>query len=180
VSNREHELRDRLTWVALILLIATVFVACRSGNSDDDATASIEIEPPGITVQNAWIRPAILPEGHPTPDVDHHHESTGVISAMYLVIENGAAQPVQLIAIETDIARVVELHETQNQNGLFRMRPVESVEVPARGEVVFEPGGLHVMLIDIQDELEPGDTVAVTLVFNTGERLDIPDVPVQE
>jgi len=178
-------LRDRLTCVALILLIATVFVACRSGNSDDDATASIEIEPPGITVQRAWIRPATLPVGHPTPDSDHDHdhdhgESTGVISAMYLVIENGGSQPVQLIAIETDVARVVELHETQNQNGLFRMRPVESVEVPARGEVVFEPGGLHVMLIDIQEELEAGDTVAVTLVFNTGERLELPDVPVQE
>ena len=176
-------MRDRLTWIALTLLILSALVACRGGDSNDDDSVSIEIEPPGITVQDAWIRPAILPEGHPTPDSDHdhdHEESTGVISAMYLVIENGAAQPVQLIAIETDVARVVELHETQNQNGLFRMRPVESVEVPARGEVTFEPGGLHVMLIDIQEGLEPGDTVAVTLVFNTGERLELPDVPVQE
>jgi copper(I)-binding protein len=174
-------LRDRLICVALILLIVPVLVACRSGDADDDDSASIAIENPGITVQGAWIRPAILPEGHPTPDSEHDHgEETGVISAMYLVIENGAAQPVQLIAIETDVARVVELHETQSQNGLLRMRPVDSVDVPARGDVTFEPGGLHVMLIDIQEALETGDTVAVTLVFNTGERLELPDVPVQD
>jgi copper(I)-binding protein len=46
--------------------------------------------------------------------------------------------------------------------------------------VVFEPGGFHIMLIDINRPLGPGDEVAVTLIFNTGERLELPAVPVRE
>jgi copper(I)-binding protein len=106
--------------------------------------------------------------------------SSGVISALYLALENNTSAAMQLTGVETEVARVVEMHQSQSQNGLMQMRPVESVEVPAGGEVVFEPGGFHIMLIDINRPLGPGDEVAVTLIFNTGERLELPAVPVRE
>jgi copper(I)-binding protein len=106
--------------------------------------------------------------------------SSGVISALYLTLQNSTGAAVQLTGVETEVARVVELHQTANQNGLMQMRPVESVEVPAGGEVLFKPGGFHIMLIDINRPLEPGDEVAVTLSFNTGERLELPAVSVRE
>ena len=173
---------NRLVMLALLALLMT---ACGDdGDAGDDAEPTLAISSTGLNVSAAWIRPAVLPVGSPTPD-EHDHESdepshSGVISAMYFVIENRDAQSVQLVSVETPVARVAEMHETQNDNGMLRMRPVEMVEVPAQGSVAFEPGGLHVMLIDVVEALEPGDTVAVTLVFNTGERLELPDVPVQD
>ncbi|NDJ54944.1 MAG: copper chaperone PCu(A)C, partial [Chloroflexi bacterium] len=38
------------------------------------------------------------------------------------------------------------------------------------GSATLEPGGYHIMLIGIDETLEPGDTVTLTLVFeNAGE-----------
>ena len=161
-----------------------VLTACGNGgdaNGDDEPTAASP--PEGLQALDAWIRPAVLPQGSPTPDPDHEHESergSGVISALYFTIENHGDQSAQLVGVESEIARVAELHETRDEDGLMRMRRVESVDVPAGGEVVFEPGGFHVMLIDINRPLEPGDEVAVTLIFSSGERLELSPVPVQD
>lgn len=175
----------RFILIIMTLAMAQMLVACGGdGNANEDEDGALEVQRPDLTVRDAWMRPAVLPEGSPTPDPNHagHDDEhrTGVLSALYMVVENGSSQAVQLISVETGVARVAELHETQNQNGLMRMRPVEQVEVPANGEVTFEPGGLHVMLIDVHEPLEPGDVVTVTLVFNTGERVTVPDVQIQD
>lgn len=175
----------RLLRTLLISLVAFTLAAC---GTDDDATSTAEgaagaDDPAGITTRDAWIREAVLPEGSPTADHEGHEDdetSSGVISALYLVIENHGDEPVELTGVEADVARVVEIHQTENQNGLMKMRPAESVEIPAGGEVAFEPGGFHIMLIDINRALEPGNEVAVTLLFNTGDRLELPAVPVRE
>ncbi len=49
--------------------------------------------------------------------------------------------------------------------GVMQMREVDSIVIPAGETVSLEPGGLHIMLLDLQTELEPGDTIEVTLVF---------------
>jgi copper(I)-binding protein len=173
----------RLIWIVVAILIAQLLVACGGDSSDgEDDESLLGIERPDLVVHDAWMRPAVLPEGSPTPDPAHadHEQHTGVLSAMYLVIDNGGSQAVQLVAVETGVARVAELHETQNQNGLMRMRRVEHVDVPANSEVTFEPGGHHIMLIDISQPLELGDEVTVTLIFNTGERITVSDVQVRD
>ena len=56
-------------------------------------------------------------------------------------------------------------------NGVMKMTPQERVDVPARGQVSFKPGGLHVMLIGLRQELKPGDKFPVTLRFEkAGDR----------
>jgi copper(I)-binding protein len=182
---REFLVQYRFRFTLLISCVALILVACGDGDdgSDDIAGSTIDDNPPGVTTRDAWIREAVLPEGSPAADPEHDHEETassGVISALYLALENNTGTAVQLTGVETGVARVVEMHQTQSQNGLMQMRPVESVEVPASGEAVFEPGRFHIMLIDINRPLEPGDEVAVTLIFNTGERLELPAVPVRE
>lgn len=175
----------RFHFTLLIWFIALISIACGGDDagSDDPEDNSAGVNPAGITTRDAWIRRAVLPEGSPTADPEHDHDETassGIISALYLALQNSTGAPVQLTGIETGVARVVELHQTANQNGLMQMRPVESVEIPAGSELVFEPGGFHIMLIDINRALEPGDEVAVTLSFNTGERLELPAVPVRD
>lgn len=49
--------------------------------------------------------------------------------------------------------------------GMMTMQQVQRIEVPADGTVALEPGGYHVMLLDVQKELVPGDTIEVTLTF---------------
>jgi copper(I)-binding protein len=47
----------------------------------------------------------------------------------------------------------------------MRMRPVTSVDIPVGGRVRFQPGGLHVMLIDLTQPLKEGQRFPLTLVF---------------
>jgi copper(I)-binding protein len=54
--------------------------------------------------------------------------------------------------------------------GMMGMRPIDSLTLPAGEEVALEPGGYHIMLIDLAEPIEEGDTVPVTLTFeNAGE-----------
>lgn len=54
---------------------------------------------------------------------------------------------------------------------MMGMREVGSIDVPAGSTVSLEPGGLHIMLIGLATDLQPGDTYDLTLVFEAaGER----------
>lgn len=45
------------------------------------------------------------------------------------------------------------------------MEPVPRLDIPAGSSVTFEAGGLHVMLTDLTEDIEEGDTVPLTLTF---------------
>jgi len=50
------------------------------------------------------------------------------------------------------------------------MRAVDRLEIPAGETVSLEPGGYHIMLLDLASPLEEGSTVELTLTFeNAGE-----------
>lgn len=55
--------------------------------------------------------------------------------------------------------------EMGDDMGAMTMRPVEAIDLPAGEAVALEPGGLHIMLIDLVEPLEVGDEVDLTLTF---------------
>jgi copper(I)-binding protein len=59
------------------------------------------------------------------------------------------------------------------ENDVLQMRPVEGVTIPAEGTAVLKPGSYHIMLLDVQRDLNPGDTVAITLAFESGLTLTV-------
>lgn len=89
----------------------------------------------------------------------------GTNGAAYMTLTNDGDTDDQLIAASTDVAESVELHETTTDGGSMSMQQVEGIDIPAGGEAVLEPGGLHVMLIDVTEDLTEGDTVELTLTF---------------
>ena len=54
------------------------------------------------------------------------------------------------------------------------MQEVPSVEVPAGGTVTFEPGGYHVMLLELPDPLETGEEFDVTLTLDDDTEIVVP------
>jgi copper(I)-binding protein len=90
------------------------------------------------------------------------------MSAAYMKIENSSAKASTLVTAETDASRVVELHKMSDDNGMMKMEKVNQIQVPAKGSVALEPGGLHLMLIGLQRKLKEGDEVTFTLRFQDG------------
>lgn len=87
-------------------------------------------------------------------------------SAVYMVLVNGTDMHQELLFATSDVAEAVELHESKvGENGEMQMIPQASVPLEAGAKVEFKPGGLHVMLIGLKQELKAGDEFEVTLHF---------------
>lgn len=95
-------------------------------------------------------------------------------SAAYMVVANSGDSADAIVSAATDVAETVELHTVEEgDNGMMQMRPVERIEVPAGGEAELRPGGFHVMLIGLKQDLNEGDTVDLTLTLEQGGEIEI-------
>jgi len=100
-----------------------------------------------LTVDDAWVR-ATVPSQH----------ATGAFMRLT------SAVPGRLVAVESDAAKHVEVHEMAMQDNVMKMRQVPGIDLPAGQPVELKPGGYHVMLIDLAKQIQPGDRIALTLV----------------
>lgn len=92
-------------------------------------------------------------------------QATSENGAVYMTIRNMTDVEDKLVKAESDIAEAIELHAVEDNNGVMEMRPVPQLDIPAGGEVELRPGGFHVMLIGLNQELTPGSLIDVTLQF---------------
>ncbi len=102
-----------------------------------------------ITVDHPYAR-ATLP-GQPT-------------GGAYLRFENRGPSD-RLVAVQTDIAQRVEMHDMKMEGDVMRMRQLDAIEVPTNKAVALHPGGLHLMLIGLKAPLKEGERFAMTLKF---------------
>jgi len=72
----------------------------------------------------------------------------------------------RLTGASTPVAKHVELHETINDNGVMKMRPVDALAVRPDKPVLFAPGGCPVMLVGLNQPLKVGETFPLTLTFD--------------
>ncbi len=70
-----------------------------------------------------------------------------------------------LVEASSPVAGAVEIHEMKMENNVMKMRAVKAVSVPAGKAIDLKPGGYHVMLLNLKQQVKEGDTVPVTLVF---------------
>jgi copper(I)-binding protein len=101
------------------------------------------------------------------------HMGNDGTSAVYVTLSNAGSQPDALILAATDAARTVELHEVVQEGGVMKMRPIPRIPIPAGGKVELKPGGYHIMLLGLKNDLKPGDKVPVTLTFDRGGELRV-------
>jgi len=97
--------------------------------------------------------------------------------AIYFTLLNNKAEADRLVAVESDVA-MAEMHESIQENNIIRMEPrPDGFEIPAGGRVELAPGGKHVMLVNLEQPLTEGETIAVTLRFAHAAPLSV-TVPV--
>ncbi|WP_137179647.1 copper chaperone PCu(A)C [Roseomonas sp. AR75] len=93
--------------------------------------------------------------------------------AGFMTIRNTGGQADKLLSASTPIARVVELHTHVRDGDVMRMRPVADIPVPAGQTVRLRPGGLHVMLIGLNEPLRQGQEVPLTLRFERAGEVNV-------
>ena len=106
-----------------------------------------------MEVHQAWIRPT----------------AKGENAAVYLTMHNHSTTEDELTGATTTVADVVEVHESKVENDIMQMNKISSLPIAADEEIIFTPGGLHIMLIDIKQELILGEHIGLILHFKNHE-----------
>jgi len=130
-----------------ILLLATLMLATAS--AQDSTTTSTAV---GVT--GAWARPG------------------DAVSAAYMHIANEGDHPLRLTGAHTD-AGMAELHQSVMENDVMRMQRVDGIDIAPGETVALEPGGYHIMIMNLRRPLAEGDLVPLTLEFSSGVEITI-------
>ena len=91
----------------------------------------------------------------------------------YFKLTNTGDLPVVLDGAQSPAFAQVMIHRSAVENGVARMRHVAQLEVPAGSTLSFAPGGYHLMLMQRQGLLAPGDQVEVILQVADGQQLPV-------
>ncbi|WP_435751265.1 copper chaperone PCu(A)C [Thauera sp. AutoDN2] len=110
--------------------------------------ASLSVSAQQLTVTEPWVR-ATVPQ----------QKATGA----FMHLRSDA--DVRLVAAESPVAGVVEIHEMSMQNDVMKMSPISGLDLPAGQDVELKPGGYHVMLMDLRQQVKVGDEVPLRLVI---------------
>jgi copper(I)-binding protein len=112
-----------------------------------------------ISVTDAWAR-ATMP-GQP-------------VSGAYMQIQADA--DARLISVSSSVVPRVEVHEMNMDGGVMRMHEVEAIDLPKGKTVSLEPGGFHIMLMNLKKPIAAGDVIPLTLVVESGGKRQMVEV----
>ncbi len=133
------------------VIVATAFVAGSVMAGDDIKIGSLKIE---------------YPKARATVPAQK-------MSGGFMKIENkGGAD--KLLAASSSVSKTMELHTMSMEGNVMKMREIKAIEIPANGKVELKSGGLHLMFIDLKEQLKPGSTIKVKLKFEKAGEVEVP------
>lgn len=100
------------------------------------------------TVADAWARGTVPQQ-----------QGTGAF--MRITSPTGA----RLVGVTSPVAGMAEIHEMKMVDGVMKMSAVEALALPAGQAVELKPGGYHVMLMGLKQQLKGGESVPLTLTI---------------
>ncbi|MDG4766756.1 copper chaperone PCu(A)C [Solwaraspora sp. WMMD406] len=154
-SHRKATRRAVLSGVASTIVV--LVAACGDGGTSATGQPSPEastspLAAAALVVEDPWVK-----------------ATDDGMTAAFGVLVNETSADITIASVATDVSPVVELHEMAMQDGAMVMREKDGgIVVPANGSHTLEPGGDHIMLMDIARPVLPGDEVAFTLTFADG------------
>jgi copper(I)-binding protein len=153
-------MRKKIFLVALVGALSLGASACSSDTESSDTTLAAETT---FTVDGAWARTSPM-------------EST--VGAAYMSITASADDALVGASVDMSVAMMTQVHETTTAaDGSMGMQEIASIPMVAGTPLVLEPGGYHVMIMELVAPLEVGTSFTVTLTFESGATTTV-EVPV--
>ncbi|OQW89817.1 MAG: hypothetical protein BWK72_00785 [Rhodoferax ferrireducens] len=101
-----------------------------------------------VTIQDPWVRGTVPKQ-----------QASGAFMQL------SASKDTRLIAAQSPVAHVVEIHEMLMDNNIMKMRQIPGLDIVPGRVLELKPGGFHIMLIELKQQLKGGDVVPITLIF---------------
>ena len=115
------------------------------------SAASLPAWAANISVTDAWAR-ATMP-GQP-------------VSGAYMQIQSDA--DARLVGVSSPAVPRVEVHEMKMDGDVMHMREVKAIDLPKGKTVSLEPGGFHIMLMNLPKPIAAGDIIPLILTVESG------------
>jgi copper(I)-binding protein len=149
---------QRTFGVVVILFACAILGSCRKGSTESVPGVS-------ITISDAHTRP--LTKGEP-------------VGVAYLSIHNSGGAPDRLLSGTSPTVEAIELHESITEDGVVKMvaRP-NGFAIKPNSSFVMKPGGAHLMLFDIKEEVPASGSLELTLEFEHAGAINV-DVRAEE
>ncbi|MBD8079613.1 copper chaperone PCu(A)C [Cellulosimicrobium arenosum] len=155
--------RTRVLAGAGVAALAVGLAACSSDASADPGAvdtadgAAQTTEAAALEITDPWAKAA--DEG---------------MTAAFGILVNDSDADVRIVSATSDVAGMSELHEmVAGDDGAMVMQQKEGgFVVPAGEGLELAPGGNHVMLMDLQTPVQPGDDVDVVLTAEDGSTFE--------
>ncbi|MFU7500641.1 MAG: copper chaperone PCu(A)C [Candidatus Tisiphia sp.] len=151
-------LKNIVTFIAVTLYFSLSICFATTTPSNNNPAASLEASAPtaSVTILNAWARPSAT-------------VSKNNNSAIYFEIFNDSDLDYNLVNVSSDIANKVELHKSfVDEKGVSKMVKLDKLVIPAKSSAILQPGGMHIMLLDLKAILKVGDNFDLFLYFDNG------------
>lgn len=97
----------------------------------------------------------------------------GMPGVAYLAITNNGPLEEVLLSAHTPAAARVEFHRTVFEGGMARMRPAGTLSIAPGKTLRAEPGGLHLMLVELKSPLVDGTTMPLVLTFKSAGEVTV-------
>src|SRR5690606_33672806 len=101
-----------------------------------------------VTIEQPWVRASVPGQ-----------QATGAFMQLT------SSHPGKLVAADTPAAANTEIHEMAMVDDVMKMREIDNLDLPAGQTVELAPGGYHLMLIQLHEQLKEGDEIPLTLTF---------------
>ncbi|MFL1377358.1 MULTISPECIES: copper chaperone PCu(A)C [unclassified Nocardiopsis] len=132
--------------------------------SPSPAAAEAGVQADAFSITDPWVKAA----------------GAGGMTGVFGEIANGSDAEIVIVAADHPAAGLVELHEVVTEGADSTMREIDGgFPVAARGTRSLAPGGDHIMLMELTEDLEPGDEATVTVEFADGSTAEF-TAPVKE
>ena len=128
---------------------------------------------------------AVLAHNHQKGDIQVHHPWSRAtppgaqVGVGYMEIRNRGTRPDRLVSASTPVAKRVELHVTQRDGEIARMRQLKAFDIPPGERMLLAPDGAHLMLVDLVGPLKKGERFKMQLRFEHAGELEV-EMEVQE
>jgi len=99
------------------------------------------------------------------------------VSGAYMQLQSDV--DARLIGASSPAVPRVEVHEMKMDGDVMRMREVQSIDLPKGKTVSLEPGGFHIMLMNLPKPIAAGDVIPLTLVVESGGKRQTVEVKAQ-
>lgn len=99
-------------------------------------------------------------------------------TAAYMTLKNASDAPLVITGVKASVAQKVQMHTTVMEHNVMHMDHMQLIDIPANSSVELAPGGMHLMLLGVDEDMHVGKEAILTFTFQDGSQKKV-SMPVE-